>query len=622
MEILSDPRHYDYSGPTRTCDVVMKGGITSGVVYPHAICELARAYRFTSIGGTSAGAIAAAAGAAAEYGREAGGFVKLAALPEWLGTGSNLRGLFQPQRGTRPLFRVLMAAVRVKAPRSVVLGVALAAVRAFPLAPVLGSLPGIAIFAVAAFAPGGGWIKAAGLLAGGALALLGAALGLLIRVGTDGPRQISANGFGLCSGMPAGTGDAPAITPWLADTIDEIAGRSDEKPLTFGDLQERGIELAMMTTNLTQRQSHRLPFAERVFFFDPEEWRRLFPERIVKWMIDHPAALPPAGAEDTARIRQVMLPRRPLPSGADLPVVVAARMSLSFPILVSAIPLWAFDRTLKRNNEALRDGSPPGARAEPERCWFSDGGISSNFPVHFFDTALPTRPTFAIDLDAFHNDYPKSANEADNVYLPESNVGGLLEAWYRFPEEPGIGRFAAFLEGVVRTMQNRVDSALARQPGYRDRIVHVHTDASEGGMNLAMPPLVIKALTLRGQAAARLLVRRFAETPGTSPGPSWDNHRWIRYRSSVAALGELLKEAAGAWSDRPPGGERTYQELAVRGNAVGPNAYRFGRAAQRELALEMTDRLIAAGMALAASSEDLDEQAPRPLVRARIAPRN
>ena len=48
-----DPRAYDYSRPTRSCDVVMKGGITSGVVYPHAICELARTYRFVDVGGTS-----------------------------------------------------------------------------------------------------------------------------------------------------------------------------------------------------------------------------------------------------------------------------------------------------------------------------------------------------------------------------------------------------------------------------------------------------------------------------------------------------------------------------------------------------------------------------------------
>jgi predicted acylesterase/phospholipase RssA len=48
------------------CDLVMKGGITSGVVYPLAVVELARKYHFKNIGGTSAGAIAAAATAAGD----------------------------------------------------------------------------------------------------------------------------------------------------------------------------------------------------------------------------------------------------------------------------------------------------------------------------------------------------------------------------------------------------------------------------------------------------------------------------------------------------------------------------------------------------------------------------
>ena len=57
------------------CDLVMKGGITSGIVYPNAVLSLAREYRFKSIGGTSAGAIAAAVAAAAALGdrrRQAG----------------------------------------------------------------------------------------------------------------------------------------------------------------------------------------------------------------------------------------------------------------------------------------------------------------------------------------------------------------------------------------------------------------------------------------------------------------------------------------------------------------------------------------------------------------------
>ena len=40
------------------CDLVMKGGITSGIVYPAAILRLKDKYRFRNIGGTSAGAMA------------------------------------------------------------------------------------------------------------------------------------------------------------------------------------------------------------------------------------------------------------------------------------------------------------------------------------------------------------------------------------------------------------------------------------------------------------------------------------------------------------------------------------------------------------------------------------
>ena len=67
--------------PPLECDVIMKGGITSGMIYPGAVCELAKAYRLRSIGGASAGAIAAAAAAAAECGRATGGFELLDQLP-------------------------------------------------------------------------------------------------------------------------------------------------------------------------------------------------------------------------------------------------------------------------------------------------------------------------------------------------------------------------------------------------------------------------------------------------------------------------------------------------------------------------------------------------------------
>lgn len=57
-------------------DLVMKGGITSGVVYPRLVKQLSEVYTFRSIGGTSAGAIAAAAATAAQPGVSGGTNVK------------------------------------------------------------------------------------------------------------------------------------------------------------------------------------------------------------------------------------------------------------------------------------------------------------------------------------------------------------------------------------------------------------------------------------------------------------------------------------------------------------------------------------------------------------------
>ena len=617
---MSDPRTYDYSQPTRACDVVLKGGITSGVVYPHALCEIARTYRFVNVGGTSAGAIAAAAAAAAEHGRERGGFEKLAALPDWVGAGENLFRLFQPQDGTRSFFRVFTAGLgRTGAGKWLRVGAV--ALRSFPATSLAGLAPGVALL-VLALLDGSGSLAVVASLAGIVLALLGLALALGARLAFGLPRALTANEFGLCSGLPSGSGDDPALTPWLADLVDDLSG-VEGGPLTFGDLRRSGIALQVMTTNLTHRRPHSMPWEHRELLFDPEEMRRLFPERVVAWLEEHPPAHGEGRESERRRLRlEALAPLRPLPAPDDLPVVVAARMSLSFPLLISAVPLHALDVTRSRTRDALEaveDGRVPAQPLEAERCWFSDGGIASNFPVHFFDTPLPVRPTFAIDLDGFHPDHPRRPDEAANVYLPSSNAGGLLDRWHRFDTGSGLSQLVGLANGIVRTMQNHVDASLARQPGYRDRIVHVHTATDEGGMNLTMPPELIRSLTLRGQAAGRALVERFAETPGTEPGLSWDNHRWVRYRSALAALVELLEQLDAAWDERPEG-ERSYRELVLRPPGEGPSGYRFTSESQRRLALDLTERLAEVGELAGRGPGDITSGAPRPEPVARIVP--
>lgn len=102
------------------CDLVMKGGITSGIVYPNAVIALARKYRFKNIGGTSAGAIAAAATASAALGQRRKdldpacpsaanvGFEGLSAVAKKLKGEGFIYSLFQPVQGAHIVYRLLI----------------------------------------------------------------------------------------------------------------------------------------------------------------------------------------------------------------------------------------------------------------------------------------------------------------------------------------------------------------------------------------------------------------------------------------------------------------------------------------------------------------------------------
>jgi hypothetical protein len=108
-----------YQAPQHECDLVLKGGIASGVVYPWAICKLAQTHKIRRLGGSSAGAIAAIFAAAAEYSRrkaDGRGFAQLANLPEQLKKRNNkghsfMQRLFQPYPDLVYLFEVLLALI-------------------------------------------------------------------------------------------------------------------------------------------------------------------------------------------------------------------------------------------------------------------------------------------------------------------------------------------------------------------------------------------------------------------------------------------------------------------------------------------------------------------------------
>jgi hypothetical protein len=355
----------------------------------------------------------------------------------------------------------------------------------------------------------------------------------------------------------------------------------------------------------------RLPFHadDPSFFFCVEEFRELFPGDVVDALVEAGnAELAEPAEELAARLRaragRVVIATRaarerggaeptfvPFPRGRGLPVVVAARMSLSFPLLVSAIPLWGVDWTRKENQGS---GAP-----RLERVWFSDGGICSNIPIHFFDAALPTRPTFAIDLREEHPDHPVGA------WLPRNNASGVAQRWTRLPE--GRGGVVSFLATIVRTMQTWVDETQLVAPGFRDRIAHVSHTSAEGGLNLDMRPDVIEALADRGAAAGILLRDRF----------SWSNHLWVRFRTLANVLQRFL---GPAWRAYAPGGAPRAELLGLVQGHTGEGSYRItgAQADGIRAVLRHLDALVAAPEV---SGADLRSGAPRPTPELRVRPR-
>jgi predicted acylesterase/phospholipase RssA len=633
--------------PALECDIVMKGGITSGVIYPRAVCKLAKTYRLRSVGGSSAGAIAAAGAAAAEFGRAAGGFELLEALPHDITAdspagGSVLFRLFQPTKQSYPLYRVFIAGMGKPAKT---LSTLLALLSSFRLWALAGAVIGVGLIVVSLF--GCGPAVFAGVVGGLIVTVLGTVLG----AGWGAVRNIAGvagSMFGLCTGMPgAGANGAAALTPFLHDKFQAMAGRSGGDVLTFGDLAAQGIELRVMTTNLTRRQPMAMPWTNQEYFFEPAEMRGLFPEDVVTWMEQNPPQTRPDGKELSAadrRSRDLLRAqagsKRPWPAPDDVPVIVATRMSLSFPLLITAVPVYAVDYSLEANKAASGAGAQWLA-AHPDRLaaegaaeidlqpqfsanWFSDGGICANLPVHFFDAPLPTRPTFAIDLQEFPPDKAKSEEQSENCYLPIRNQDGLLRPWTLLSTPAGAGisgvkALGAFLFQIVNTARGWLDAAQLVMPGYRDRVITIYHDDTEGGMNLSMPKDVVAGLADRGEAAADLLVEKFTGSPDGKPEDwGWNNQRWVRFRTATAGFNVWMTSFQTKYRT-DVAGAAPYADLAGPDADAALPSYRFRSAGDRAAANDLTAGLLALTSTWGAPTP-FSDSAPRPRPQLRLTP--
>jgi predicted acylesterase/phospholipase RssA len=555
---MPDEQAITDDGGKLECDLVMKGGITSGIVYPPLVIKLhQRGYRFRNIGGTSAGAIAAAVAAAAEHGRESGGFEKLNDVREWLGKDGNLRNLFQPSRETAPLMNTLFGYSDLKSLRWPPLRVLVSLVLHDFWAFVGGGLLGVAFSLILLRLFGGtveGMTHATSLiLFARLLALALSALAGAVALCAWHLYQIVKNvlpdarfGFGLCTGRGPDLRklDETVLTDWLSARINDIAGKDVEgAPLTFGELWEpldeggrRRIDLRMMTSDLSQNQPYVLPFEDELFIFDEREMLRFFPPAVVSHMV--------ARARPLEGLRP---PYHLLPEAKDLPVIFATRLSLSFPVLISAVPLYTL------SPKALGEAAPPVTDPEKDlqRNWFSDGGICSNFPIHFFDAWLPSRPTFGVSLTsqlaegtpddpskkadlvmgrsslvslaAAHETEAPRAAFAKDVYLPKANEI-LPPQWIPIR---GVGKF---FETIFTTAQNYRDNMQAMLPSYRERIVQIRLTDEEGGLNLNMDPATIRKVVAKGGEAGDALIHDFR----------MDQHQWVRFRVLTKQLEKNL----------------------------------------------------------------------------------
>ena len=632
-DVVPVPRPVDEEPPHDCfCDLVLTGGVASGVVYPWAIVELARAFRFRNIGGTSVGAMAAALAAAAEYGRRTGvekPFEPLRRAPASLAATqpdgrTRMLSLFQTnERGQRlirlwgelgqgsrdrhpGLARKLHCVLRVFR-RPALIGVLLGLVLALLLFLLMRPADGIACITL--------------FLVGLALVGVCAALALLWVLWSDFRHGVIANEYGLCKGGSTGfpAAGATGIVEWLHKGIQTSAGLdiNTDPPLTFRDLwsapaypgaerrdcgsddaeDRRSINLQMITTNVTHGRPYRLPLNDTTsrLFYCRKELEDYFPECVLDAL--HACSKPyaPQGSpgSEPAVDHPTAAGLRELPRG-ELPIVVAARLSLSFPLLFSAVPLWAIDYEVPRRHDDDRGWDvPPNEQRVLRRCMFSDGGVSSNFPVHLFDAALPRRPTFGLwldrrmpyqhlktpelqeqeqevpDLDESGKPMP---TQEQKVWLPDHPEQGRADNWNRFdplskvppdhalrknggrPAKPGCrtdaGRMWGFMCAIATSATDWRDRTNFRLPHVRNRVARLLLKPGEGGLHIGMAREQILDMAHRyGTVAGRKFVARFASEHGL-PAPAWKEQRWSRFNLLLNGLRERLEGLARSadWS--------------------------------------------------------------------------
>ena len=200
--------------------------------------------------------------------------------------------------------------------------------------------------------------------------------------------------------------------------------------------------------------------------------------------------------------------------------------------------------------------------------------------------------------------------------MPASNIGGIAQEWKRWTG--GSAAAVSFVGSIVDSARNWTDTLQTMVPGYRDRIAHIYLDPEQGGLNLNMEANVVEEIAGYGGEAARRLEDRFlrGEDNGEPTPMTWDNQRWIRYRSTMEVVKDFLARFSASLKSPEPG-DGSYLELIRRDPVEAPNSYRFAEA-EREGAVDITHELADLGQEM--GDCDFSRNAPRPKPGLRLRP--
>jgi hypothetical protein len=404
------------------------------------------------------------------------------------------------------------------------------------------------------------WLQASALvLAGLGLALALALFAFGAALIEELRRGLAQNEWGLCRGkaVPLNRGDVatePALVDWLHEAIQRSAGREpDDPPLTFVDLwraprfgQPMGpavegyaappldpsIGLHMFSTNLSHGRPVRWPLNDpnTRLYFKPQEWQAIFPAAVLGPLLKASRPYAPASKSDPEDDGGAGLYE--LPCG-DLPIVVAARLSLSFPVLFSCVPVWAVDYEQPRGRRKLR------------RALLTDGGVCTNFPVHLFDAAHPRWPTFALLLDKRLTAYAD-----DRLFLPKGHAEGRADNWQdgRLAEERRARGVFGLVTGLLQTALDWNDRTAMRLPHVRNRVIRYALQDGEGQLYINMSrQTMLKMAHGYGPRAAQELINAFdTGDDGDERQPFWRQHLFVRAMSEYRALQLHLRGYAQA----------------------------------------------------------------------------